>query len=262
MLNSVTPLRLHCASTGPLDAPAVVLLHSLGTDHSLWNAQARGLERDCRVLAMDLRGHGKSPAPRGPFTLADLALDVIATLDAAGLARVDVAGISLGGQVALWLACHRPDRVNRLVLANTAARIGTPLLWLDRIRAVREQGMGGLCEAVLSRWTSPTFAERDPRAAAHLAATFRSTSADAYTACCELLATTDLGPAVANVSTPTLIIAGGRDVATPVADSTWLHAAIRGSSLRVLDEAAHLSNLDQPEAFTACLRDFLSLQGS
>ena len=258
----MTPLRLYCASTGRLDAPAVVLLHSLGTDHSLWNALVHALERDHRVLALDLRGHGKSPAPRGPFTLADLALDVIATLDAAGLSRADLVGISLGGQVALWLACHRPEQVNRLVLANTAARIGTPLLWLDRIWAVRELGMGALCEAVLSRWTSPTFAARDPAAAARLAATFRSTDADAYAACCELLATTDLWPEVANVSAPTLIIAGGRDVATPVADSTWLHAAIRGSSLRMLDEAAHLSNLDQPDAFTACLRDFLEAQGS
>lgn len=250
-------VALHTEVSGPIDAPALVLVHSLGTDGSLWDEQARALGERYRIVRVDLRGHGRSPAPPGPYALSQLALDVLAAADAAGVHRFHCAGISLGGAIALWLAVHRPERIDRLVLANTAARIGTEPLWNERIRAVRELGMDGLCDAVLARWLSPERAARAPELAARIARIFRATDPEGYAACCAALAAADLRAGAATVRSPTLILAGSLDVSTPVADARALHAAIPGSELEVLEGAAHLSNLDRPAAFTARVAAFL-----
>lgn len=257
MSNHESSVELAWEARGPLAAPAVLLLHSLGTDRSLWDDQVSALEPRCRVLLVDLRGHGKSPAPVGPYTIAELALDVLAVMDRAEVELFDCVGSSLGGMIAQWLAVYRPARVKRLVIANSAARIGTEQSWQDRIRALHAFGMSGLCQGVLSRWFVPQLSATHPERVMHFANVFRETSAVGYAGCCAALAVADLRSVISAIGVPTLVIAGDLDAATPTNDALWLQRKIRGSSLRMLEHAAHLSNIDQPERFNECVTGFL-----
>lgn len=247
---------------GPADAPAVVLLHSLGSDASMWQPQADALAADHLVVRVESRGHGRAPSPTGPYALADLGGDVIDVLDDLGLARVHLAGVSLGGLTALWLATRHPDRLVSLTAANTAARVGTAEGWQARIDAVGAHGLAGIRDDVLARFFAPGFATAQPEAFAAAQRAFTAADDEGYAACCAALAEADLRPAVGSITIPTLVIGGELDVATPPSDALALHRAIPGSRLVLLAGAAHLSNLDQPEAFTAALREHIAVAES
>ena len=251
-------LELSWEIDGKKGAPVMVLGHSLGTDRSMWSGQREAFEASYRVLQLDLRGHGASPVPGGPYEIEDLAADVLRVADRAGLSSFIYCGSSLGGVVGLFLAARHPERIDALVAANTGAKIGTEAGWNERISLVRSSGLAGLSETAIERWLAPTFRASNPSTVDSLRQAFRRTPTEGYAGCCAALATADLRDELAGIRTPTLIIAGELDVATPVRDAELLHAGIPGSRLVVLPSAAHLSNIDQRGSFNAAVHDFLN----
>jgi 3-oxoadipate enol-lactonase len=245
---------------GPADAPPLVLVHSLGLDSRMWAPQVETLSSDRRIVTLDLRGHGRSDAPAGPYTMERLALDVLAVADAAGIETFDLCGLSIGGQIGQWLALERPHRLRALVLADTAARIGNADAWADRIAAVEAGGMAAIVGIVLERCFAAGIEERAPQYVSYARETVLAMSPVGYVGCCAALAASDLRERVATIAVPTLVMAGSEDVTTPPADARRLHEAIAGSELVILEGSAHVSNLDAEVAFTAHLDAFLGRQ--
>jgi 3-oxoadipate enol-lactonase len=251
--------RLDYALAGPDDAPALVLSNSLGSDRGMWDPQADALARRYRVLRYDTRGHGASEAPASDYTLARLARDILSLMDHAGLARAHVAGVSLGGLTALWLGVHAPDRVDRLVLANTAARIGSVPMWAERMRLVATGGTAAIADATMERWFTVGFRATRPETVARVRSTLQAVPALGYLGCCAALRDADLRAEAGCVRAPTLVISGIHDPATPPAEGARLAGAIPGAMLREFD-AAHLTNIECAAAFTDTVIDFLSFQ--
>lgn len=250
--------RLVFSLAGPETAPPLLLTNSLGTERELWAAQVGALVERYRVLVYDTRGHGESDAPAGPYSLDRLGRDALSLMDAAGFAGAHVCGVSIGGLTALWLGVHAPARVHRLVLANTAARIGSPALWTDRMRAVADQGLEPLADAAMERWFTAKFRRAEPGTVAVMRAALVRTPMAGYLGCCAALRDADLRPLAAQVRAPTLVVTGAHDGATPPADGEWLAEAIPGATLLPLD-AGHLSNVECAPEFTAALLAFLAL---
>lgn len=248
--------RLWAALDGPVDAPAVVFLHSIGCDHRLWRLQAEPLSRDRRVICPDARGHGRSDAPAGGYDLDRLGEDVLHLLDALRLPQADVCGLSLGGLTAQWLALRAPGRVRRLVLANTAPRIGTAEAWRIRAETVRTGGLAAIADLAMERFFSPSFRDTEPPVVDETRRTLLSTSAEGYLGCCAALEGADLTLETGAIQLPTLVIAGRSDASTPPEQLRRLAQSIPGASYLEL-EAGHLSNLEQPDEFTAALRRHL-----
>jgi 3-oxoadipate enol-lactonase len=242
---------------GPAGAPPLVLAHALGTDHTLFDGVVPRLARAWRVVRYDARGHGASEAPALAPDLARLGRDVLALLDHLAIARAHVGGVSIGGLTALWLGVHAAARVDRLVLANTAARIGSATAWTERQQLVERGGLAAVADATLARWCTARFRERDPSATARLRATLLATSLPGYLGACAALRDADLRGEVSQVRAPTLVVTGAHDVATPPADGAWLAAAIPGATLVELD-AAHLAPIEAASSFEAAVERFLT----
>lgn len=249
--------RLSWTAEGPADAPALLLLHALGTTVDLWTPQVDRLAATFRVIRFDTRGHGASEAPPGPYTLDRLGRDALAVLDAAGARRAHVCGVSLGGQTALWLAVHAPERVTGVVAANTGARIGTTALWNQRIRAAETLGMHVLVEPAMVRWFTPRFRRRDPETVDRFRTMLRACSPTGYAACCAALRDADLRADLHRIKAPALVIIGAEDNATPPAAGRAICEHVAGAELLALD-AAHLANVERPGAFTAGVLAFLT----
>ncbi len=248
--------RLYYRTEGSAAQPCVVLSNSLGTDLSMWDAQAAALAGDHFVVRYDARGHGQSGTGSAPVDLARLGSDVVALLDHLAIERAAFVGISMGGMTGQWLGIHAPQRLTKLVLANTAARIGTAEGWLARAGQVRRDGMAAIADGAAGRWFTPAFVEREPAIVARMAGRLREQDAQGYAACCEALAHADLRAAVAQIAVPTLIVAGEHDPVTTVADGAWLQQQMAGARL-VTVAASHISNVEAPAAFTTLLRAFL-----
>jgi 3-oxoadipate enol-lactonase len=244
--------RIWYTVEGGDSAPAVLLLHSLGTTHELWDEQMPALRRSFRVIRSDMRGHGRSSASSGEFTVEQLGRDALAVLDAAGAPTAAICGISLGGVIGIWLAQHASRNVKRLVLANTAARIGTSEGWSARIRTVREQGMQKTASDAMERWFTAAFRESRPDVVARFQAIASACPLESYIAACAALRDADLRKDLHRVVVPTLVIAGSEDLSTTVADGRYLRDNIPEAELEVL-EAAHLSNVERPEEFSNLL---------
>jgi 3-oxoadipate enol-lactonase len=242
-------LDLPYETAGPEDGPAVVLLHSIGTDREVWRSLVAPLaEAGLRVVLVDLRGHGRTPAPPGPYDLEALGTDVLELLDALGLRRASIAGVSLGGMVAAWLGIHAPDRVDRLVLCCTAAYLGGPATWGPRAATVRAEGTAAVAESSLGRWLTPAYAADHPGVVAALRRTIESTDPAGYAGCAEAIAGMDLRPEVGSVRAPTLVVAGADDPATTLDEHLRpLADGIPGARLLVVDGAAHLAPLERPD---------------
>lgn len=248
--------RLHAREDGHPDAPAILLCGSLGTNLDLWDPQVAELASDHRVLRFDTRGHGRSGVPDGDYDLAALGRDALAVLDAAGVEEALVVGVSLGGLVGLWLAVHAQQRVRGLVAANTAARIGSPEGWEERIRAVRAGGMEAVRAPVEQRFFSAAFRGARPDVVEAVLTVLTATSPTGYAGCCAALRDADLRSAVGGIAVPTLVIGGTRDEATDLGEARRLAAAVPGARLTVL-EAGHLAHVEVPEDFTAAVRSWL-----
>jgi 3-oxoadipate enol-lactonase len=223
----------------------------------MWEPQIQALKPQYFIVAIDNVGHGESDVPAGDYTVADMAAAVLAVADAAQLQRFHYCGLSVGGLTGQWLGAHHRDRLLSLTISNTAAKIGTAELWDERINIVRTQGMGALADGVIARWFSPRFAEQHPEQFARSRTTLLTTNPTGYAGVSAALRDSDLGDAVGSISTPTMVIGGLNDQATPIEQTRWLHEHIDGSRLVELD-AAHLSNLDCEADFTSALEGFLS----
>lgn len=253
-------LRVRYEAAGPPGAPVVVLSHSLGTDLGMWEPQVPALARRLRVLRYDTRGHGGTTVTPGAYTLAQLAEDVLRLLDALDVAQAHFCGLSMGGLIGMWLGAHARGRVRRLVLSNTAARIGTVEGWNERIASVRARGMESVAAAVAERWFSREFRARSPAAVARARAWLGSTAPDGYAGCCAAIRDADERADVRAITAPTLVIAGSRDPSTPPAEGRRLAEAIPGARYVELP-ASHLAGLEAAEAFTSELTGFLGGEG-
>lgn len=244
---------------GPQDAPVIVLASSLGTETGMWDPQMNALSPSLRVLRYDHPGHGASPAPEGPCTVADLGAELIDLLDELGLERVSFCGLSLGGMVGLHLAAHAPDRVDRLIVCCSAAHLPPATAWEERAAAVRAAGtVEVVADAVLERWFTPGFREAMPDTVATYRAMLVRTTPEGYAACAEAVGAFDARSQLASVRAPTLVIAGRDDPATPPEHGERVAAGIPGARLVVLDDAAHLANVEQPGAVSELVFEHVS----
>jgi 3-oxoadipate enol-lactonase len=257
------PVRLAAAVDGPAAAPVLVLGNSLGTTGEVWQPQLATLREHFRLVRYEHRGHGGSPAPAGPYALADLGADVLRLLDDLRTGPVSYAGISLGGMVGMWLAAHAPDRITALAVCCTSACFPDQAFWSDRAARVRADGLAPLAGQVVGRWFTPEFAAHHPAIPAGFVATLNS-SVDpvGYAGCCDAIAGMDLRPALPAVTAPTLVIAGSEDPATPPWQGAVIARAIPDARLRVIRGAAHLANVSQPSEVTVALASHrLAAQG-
>ena len=275
---------------GPAGAPVLMLGSSLGTTGDLWAPQMPMLTQRFRVVRYEYPGHGPYAPREAPATrrtrreeeaqrttsppsgtvprraqrapsrpsIADLGAGVVELLDELGAERASLAGISLGGMVSMWVAAHAPDRVDRVVLACTAAHLPPASAWHERAELVRGEGTDPLRPALLARWFTEGFPAARPDVVEPVAAMLAAADPEGYASCCEAIAGMDLRGDLAAVVAPTLIIAGADDPVTPPAAALELHQAITGSALAVIPRAAHLANLEQPDAFSAAMLDHLT----
>ena len=249
--------RLYYELEGRDDAPLLVLSNSLGTTLDMWAPQMPKLLQHYRVLRHDARGHGRSTVTPGPYTIPQLGGDVLALMDQLGIARAHFCGLSMGGMIGMWLGTHHAGRLNRLVLCNTAAKIGTPDTWNPRIAKVDAEGMAPIVDLVLERWFTPGFRQRAPQQVAVVRDMLQATAPAGYSANCAAVRDMDQRAEVASIAVPTLVIAGAHDGSTPAADGRAVADAIPGARYVELD-AAHLSNWEQSEQFTDALLGFLA----
>ena len=256
---SPEPVRLHVVEDGPDDAPVLVLGPSLGTDLGLFDAQVRELAARFRVVRFDLRGHGRSPVTPGSCTVGDLAADVLRALDDRGIERFAYAGVSLGGAIGLQLAVTAPARLTALVVMASAARFPDPPSWTERAERVRQEGTEFLVPSRIGAWVTPAFAESSPAETERLLGMLRSTSREGYAQCCASLTPFDVRDRLAAVPTPTLVIAGADDPATPVDTVRLIADAIPGAEFLVVPQASHLVSAEQPEAVTGAIGAFLEV---
>jgi 3-oxoadipate enol-lactonase len=252
------PAELHVVEDGPPDAPVVVLGPSLGTDLGLFDAQAHDLADRYRVIRYDLRGHGGSPVVPGPYSVADLADDVVKLLDGLGVDRFAYAGVSLGGAIGLQLAVTVPDRVERLIVMASAARFPDPPSWKARADRVRAEGTDFLVPSRIGAWVTPGFAESHPEETERLLEMLRSTSREGYAACCETIEAFDVRDQLPTITAPTLVIAGADDPATAPDTVRLIADGIPGARFVVVPGASHLVSAEQPEQVTAEIRQFLA----
>jgi 3-oxoadipate enol-lactonase/4-carboxymuconolactone decarboxylase len=249
--------RLFYRLEGTPGRPVLILSHSIGTDHGMWEPQIADLLRYFQVLRYDTRGHGASDAPPGEYSIELLSHDVLGLADALGISRFAFCGLSMGGAIGQWVATHAMDRVTHLVLANTSPQFVPRANWDTRIAAVRKGGMSAIVDLAMQRFFSPeTVAQKNPYAES-IRSTLLGTDPAGYLGCCVALRDLDHIASLPKIKTPTLVIVGDRDVSTPwTGHGEILAGEIVGArTLRL--PATHLSNIEQPRSFTASLLEFL-----
>lgn len=241
---------------GPPDAPVLLLSNSIGSTRDLWARTTPAFAAHYRVVRYDARGHGSSSAPAGDYTIEQLGRDALAVLDAAGASAAHVCGISLGGLTAMWLGVHAPGRVTKLVLANTAARIGSLESWAERIALVKSGGMSAVADRAMLTWFTPEYRERDPETVHVFRAMLQSCSPAGYLSCCAALRDADLREGLASITCPVLVIGGRHDISTTVQQAEFVRNSAPLAELLVLD-SAHLSNVECSEHFASAVIHFL-----
>jgi len=237
--------------------PVLVLSHSIGTDHGMWEPQIGDLIEHFQVLRYDTRGHGASDAPAGDYTIDQLGEDVLALTDALGVRKFAFCGLSLGGAIGQWLATNAPVRIDRLILANTAPKFGSPEQWQTRIRMVNEGGMSSILDLALQRFFSKESVERGNPYVGAIKSMILGTNPIGYVGCCAALRDFDSNAVLEKISAPTLIISGHCDVSTPWAGNGEILAKKIPHTSSVQLDAAHLSNLERPQAFSSAVLEFL-----
>jgi 3-oxoadipate enol-lactonase len=263
----MTAVALHHEDTLPTGAgaagdPILMLGGSLGTSLAMWEPQRHSLAGRVRMIAVDHRGHGRSPIPAGPYAIADLGGDVLALMDRLGLERVSWCGLSIGGMVGQWLAINAPGRIERLILICTSAHLPPAENWQERAAAVRAAGgPEPIADTVLGRWFTEGFAAAHPDVVARYRALIVATPAEGYAGCCEAIAGMDLRAGLPGIRAPTLVIAARQDPSIPPDHGERIAAAVAGARLEILDPGAHLASVERADDVSALIADHLSLQG-
>lgn len=255
----VRGLATHVAIDGPPGAPALLLMHSLGSSLHVWDAQVERLARGLRVVRFSFRGHGLTEVgagPHTPYTIDALADDALAVLDACGIAAAHVGGVSLGGMVAQAVAARAPARVTSVMLCDTAMVLPPPEMWRTRAATVRAEGVAAIADATLARWATPAFLATP--AGRGLRGLLLRTHPEGYAAAAEALAVADLTRSTSQLRVPALVVVGELDPSTPVAAAEALQAAIPGAQLVVIPGAAHIPMVERPDEVTAAILEFLT----
>ena len=242
-------IAVHAQVEGPAKGPPVLLLHSLGTTLQMWDPQAAALAKRHRVVRMDMRGHGLTEAPAGPYTMDRLARDALALLDSLGIQAAHVGGVSIGGRIALAMAALAPERVLSVMACDTALEFGPPEMWQQRMDAVAAGGLAAVADAVMERWV----VDRSLASSRGLRRMLLGTDPAGYAGCAAALRDCRAAEVVGRVACPTTVVVGERDLSTPPAAAAAIHAAIPGSKLVTIAEAAHIPNLEREAAFTAAI---------
>jgi 3-oxoadipate enol-lactonase len=242
---------------GPENKPPLMLSNSLGTNLHMWDWQIPELTKHFRVIRYDSRGHGQSGAPDGPYSIDELGRDALAIMDALELEQVHWMGLSKGGMIGQWLLTHAPERIGRAVLANTGSHMPPPDLWNQRIRTALDKGMEELTPGVIERWFTPEFRAREPETVQKIVRMLHTTPAHGYAGSCSAIRDMDQRESIRSVTNPVLVVVGSRDPATPPEMGKRIADTIRGARIVTLD-AAHLSNIEQAEAFNQAVIDFLT----
>jgi 3-oxoadipate enol-lactonase len=245
---------------GPRDAPIVMLSNSLMSNHTMWDPQMPELTKSFRVLRYDTRGHGLTDAPTGPYSIKLLAEDAVALLDALSIDRVHFVGLSMGGMIGQYLGANYSKRLRSLLLCDTASEMPTPAMWNDRIAIAQEKGITGLLDGTLKRWFTEPFLNNEQAAVEKVAEMIRATDAGGYINCASAVRDMSQTSILSNIEVPTIIIVGEDDPACTVEQSKVLEQHIKDSELVVLKNAAHLSNIEQTEAFNTAMLVFLNKQ--
>ncbi len=248
---------LHVEMEGPEDAPVLMLSNSLGTDLHMWDPQAEAFARDFRLLRYDRRGHGRSSAPAGPYSMELLGRDVLAILDALEIETINWLGLSMGGMVGQWLGANAPERVDKLILSNTSCYYDDKNFWNGRIKFIREKGLAEIVGPNMERWFTREFRENSPQTIARMKEMFVATPLDGYIACCEAVRDMDHRELLGRITAPTLIMAGLKDPATTLENAEYIRSRIPGARLALVD-AAHIANVEQPQAYARAVLDFLN----
>jgi 3-oxoadipate enol-lactonase len=248
-------LTLHISETGNPNGPAVVFANSLGTDLRLWDALMSLLPEELRYVRYDLRGHGLSDCPSGPYAMTDLSTDAEGLIEELNLGPAIFVGLSIGGMIGQELASRRPDLVLALVLSNTAPRMGTPEMWGERIDAICAGGLAAIEDAILDRWFGPGF--RHAPEARLWGAMLTRTPVEGYLGCCAAIAEADMTEGTAALRLPVLAIGGSADGASPPELIKGMADSIDGATCQIIEGAGHLPCVEMPEAFAAILIPFL-----
>jgi 3-oxoadipate enol-lactonase len=253
-------ITIHYELSGPNDAPVVLLSNSLGTRLEMWDPQVQALTQRYRVLRYDSRGHGRSSAPPGPYSIEMLAEDALGLIDALGVGRVHFCGLSKGGMVGQMLGARHADRLKTLTLCSTACHVAPKEVWDQRIEAVRAGGMAAVADAVVERWFTEDYRAEPTIVVERVRQMVLETPPEGYVACCAAIRDMDLRETIRGIRLPTLVIVGEQDPATPPEKAEEIHERIQGSHLEVIPDAAHLVNIEQDVAFDASLLAFLDRQ--
>jgi 3-oxoadipate enol-lactonase len=250
-------IQLYYTLAGPADAPVVMLSNSLGTRLEMWDPQMPALAERYRVLRYDSRGHGRSEAPPGPYTIDMLADDALGLLDALGIERAHFCGLSKGGMVGQVLGAKHGERLISLALCSTACHMPARDLWDERIRVATEQGMAALADGVVERWFTEAFRREPSITVDRVRQMIIDTPPHGYAACCAAIRDMDLRELITGIRVPTLVIVGEDDPATPPEKAREIQNLIPGAQLEIIPDAAHLLNIEQDVAFDAALASLL-----
>lgn len=249
----------HCRIDGD-SGPWVMLSHGLATDLTMWDELAGALKDRYRVLRYDARGHGGSAATAGDYSLDMLVADAVGILDSLDITQTGFIGLSMGGMVAQGLLLDHPRRIKSAVIADSR-HTTTPEFtraWLDRIDAVRKGGIEAIVASTVARWSSAGLAQRKPAVVARMEKMIRNTSPDGYCGCAAALARLDYGHRLGDVTQPVLVICGDEDHGAPPENTRQMHAMISGSRFRVIEQAGHIANIEQPDIFNEAVAAFLA----
>jgi 3-oxoadipate enol-lactonase len=237
----------------------IVFAGSLGTNHHMWFPQVQALSTSYRTIAYDQLGHGRSPAPDGPYSIAQLGEAALDLFDHLELERVSFVGLSIGGMVGQWLAANAPERIGRLILLCTTAHFPSPDPWIERAERVRaDGGTDEIAAGIVARWLTPEYAAAHPERVEPLLTMIREQKAEGYAACCEALATMDLREAIARITTPTLVVGGKQDLAIPPEHQQFLaDNIINAQPLELLDPGAHVVSIERADDVNRLIRAHL-----
>lgn len=255
----MSSVEIACRDSGG-KGPAVLLAHAIGCDHRMWDALVQRLSPEYRVIAIDARGHGRSPIPPRPYTLAMLADDARALLDRLRIAKAHWVGLSMGGMVGQAFALAHPDRLDKLVIANSTSSYGPEgrNAWQSRIKAVEDGGLAAIRDMVAQRYFSEAFRRDHADTVNAVMDRFMETPVQGYLGCCDAIRELDYSRQLASIKAPTLVIAGSEDAGTPVAMSEAISKGIPGARLEVIPGAAHLAAVEKPREFGDLVERFLA----
>ncbi|MDN3566336.1 alpha/beta fold hydrolase [Paeniroseomonas aquatica] len=246
---------IHAEVSGPESGAPILLLHSLGTNLHMWDPQATALAKRYRVIRMDMRGHGLSEAPEGPYSMEMLARDALALLHALGIRQAHVAGVSIGGHIAMRMAALAPEVVLSLMPCDTALDFGGAANWQARMDTVAAQGLGAIADATMGRWVL----DQSLASSKGLRRMLLGTDPRGWLGCAAALRDTSGQEMAGKVRCPTTVVVGDRDESTPPAAAQAIHAAIPDSRMVIVAEAAHIPNFEREDAFTRAILAHMKL---